>query len=192
MSIVIPKGNWNAVGLSNYLTEQLKDKGVDNEVTYDCGRLAFNFKNAVDIIRPQTAKQVLTYLGFPIPDLDTTSYTNVTTSSQPINLSGPTCIHVNTDLPLFNIPQSGRLATIGVDVNYGELLLYFDESGSQPPLMTAQYIDTITIQLTDEYGDELTCYEHLPWQCVLSIDPVENSGYSSLSQSLSRPNVEQT
>jgi len=132
-------------------------------------------------------------LGFPTPASPTTwTLNNISKSQMPIRLSGPTCIHVNTNLPLFNIPTSGRLATIGVSVNYGELLLYFDESNSQPVLLTSQFLDYIRIQLTDENNEELECYDHLPWQCVISIDPIEGSGYESMTNTLNRPNIEES
>ena len=180
------------MGLCNYITEQFTTFGVDNELTFDCGTMSIYFKNSVDI-DSNTDPEVLTILGLPqITPSGSWFYTNISASLQPIKLSGPSCIHVNTDLPLFNIPQSGRLATIGVNVCYGELLLYTDDSASQPPLLTSQYIDTISIQLTDEKGEELECYDEIPWACVLSIDPVENSGYNSLTEQLNRTNIEST
>jgi len=163
--------------------------GMTNTVSFDCGRLAFLFQYPVDIY-PPTSDSTLSVLGFAQPDKSAWSISGVTMSTQPIKLSGPSCIHVTTEYPLFNIPVSGRLATIGVNVNYGELLLYFDDSCAQPAFLTSQYLDKLTITLTDENNDELTCYEDLPWSAVISVDPVEDTGFQQLS--LDRGNVDAT
>lgn len=113
---------------------------------------------------------------------------NHSISQIPIRLSGPSCIHVNTDHPIHNIPSSGRLATIGVNVCYGDLLLYFDESGSQVPLLTSHHISRVGIQLTDENNEELECYDDIPWQCVLCVHTIEKAGgYKSLEHSFKEP-----
>lgn len=190
IAITIPRGNWDAVGLSEFINEQFKAQPYDNEITFHSSLLSFSFKNPIDIA-PPTSLQTLRILGIPQPS-STSSWiiTNHSQSQIPIKLSGPSCIHVNIDQPLYNIPSSGRLATIGVSVCYGDLLLYFDESGTQPPLLTSQYLSNISIQLTDENNEELECYDDIPWQCVLCIDPVEQSGFNSLETAMKRPNIE--
>lgn len=189
MTITIQRGNWDAVGLANYLTQQMELFGLNNSVIYNPYKLAFDFLHPVDIY-PPTSVKMLSVLGFPTPIISSWTINEVQSSSIPIKLSGPACIHVNTNLPLFNVPVSGRLATVGVKVNYGELLLYEDQPASQPAFLTSQYLDKITIHLTDENNEELDGYDDIPWSAVISIDPVENSGFQQMT--LERPNVEDT
>lgn len=188
--IDVKRGNWGAASLAKYITDQFIASNINNEMTYNACNLSFSFQYPVDILS-FTSMKMLSILGLPQPqDPENWMYSNISGSSIPIKLSGPCCIHVNTDFPLYNIPSSGRLATIGVDKCYGELLMYFDESATQPPLLTSNYISTINIQLTDEMNEELECYDEIPWQCVLSIDAIDNKGYEPLQTSISGSNID--
>lgn len=177
-TISIPPGNWNAVGIAKWITEQCANAGVPITVTFDCGRIGFIFDPPADILPPWTTN-ALKILGFPVDD-DIVGYIDQASSQIPIQLSGPKRIHVNTNLPLYTLPPSGRLCSIPVNVHYGQMLNYFDESGTCPALVTSQYIDDIEINLTDENNEGLEGYEEIPWGVILSIEPVSDIGFVPL------------
>lgn len=192
MTVTIKKGNWDAVNLADHISQALL--AVDNMVVYDPLRLAFSFSKEVDIYPPiddpygVKNKQILSILGYPTPPTSHWSIYNTMLSEIPIKLSGPSCIHINTNLPLFNVPVSGRLATVGVTANYGDLILFQDLPSAQPAYLTSQYFDKLSIQLTDENNEELEGYDDIPWSAVISLDPVEDSGFKQMG--LDRGNIE--
>lgn len=206
MILKIEKANWDAVGLANYLNAAMTTH-LNNSCAYDSYTMSIKFGKEVDILQPllvqipevdkplfdETAnKRILSYLGYPTPTLlrpnEYWAVYNTMGSQIPIKLSGPSCIYVHTNLPLFNVPVSGRLATVGVDGNYGDLLMYHDLPSSQPAFLTAQYIERIQLQLTDENNEELEGYDDIPWSATITIDPVEDSGYVQMN--LTRENVD--
>jgi hypothetical protein len=190
--IIIPKGNWNADQLTDYINTEIKNSAIVNTVVFDYGVLGFRFLTPIDI-GPYTSLEALSVMGFPQPLISQTFdwdlYSNITMSQIPIKLSGPACINLNTQLPLFNLPSSGRLACVAVNKDYGDLISFIDESATQPPLLTSQYLDKITIQLTDENNEELECYDDIPWTLVIAIDPVEEAGFQKMT--MGRADVEQ-
>lgn len=171
--VTIPEGNWDAYGLAEYINEQIV--GLDLTIEYDAGRLGFLFDPGMHIYDTTDCQDLL---GFPDGYI-TGNTESVEVSSIPVRMSGPSRIHVISNLSLYTIPNSGRLATVPVTVEYGELLNYFDESGTQPSLCMDQHLNRIELELTDENGDPLPMNEEIPWGCVLSLDPVPNAGYES-------------
>lgn len=176
------------------MNTKLKEQGFLATISYDCGQLAFQFDVLVDILE-ETDFAMLSILGFYQPSSPSDFYTgapnysNLYQSTIPIKITGPSCINVITHFALHNIPSSGRLATIGLaDKHYGDLVCYLDDAASQPPLLTSQYIDKITIELTDENNVELLCYEDIPWGAVVSIEAVEDPGFKPMT--MGRTNVE--
>lgn len=144
-------------------------------VTYNTVSCKFSFSPSVNIALGTDCFEQLGFLGIAV---------DMTESDVPIQLYGPSRIHVNTDLPLYTIPPSGRLGTIPVNVKYGELLSYFDESGSQPCLCTGHNVDHISVELVDQDNNPLVSYfkpdDHLgKWGMILSIEDVPNQGFDS-------------
>lgn len=164
----------SAFPISNQVNQSLVFKTTQTTITYDYAQLRFLFSPAA-IIGPGTTNWGI--VGFPVPP---PLYNLVTESPLPVQLSGPTRIHVNTNLALYTVPPSGRLGTIPVTVNYGELLSYFDESGTEPSLCMEQHIDHLDVQLLDENNNELEGYEEIPWGMIISIVPVINEGFESV------------
>lgn len=172
--INVPKGNWDAPGLALYLTQQSALGAGHVTVTYDYAQLKFLFSPAATIGPLTTNFHIV---GFPNPP---PLFNFVSESPQPVQLSGPTRIHVNTNLSLYTVPTSGRLGTVPVTVDYGELLSYFDESGTEPSLCMEQHIDHLDIKLTDENNNPLEGYEDVPWGVIISITPVVNEGFDQV------------
>lgn len=180
-TITIPSGDWNAQSLASYLTEQLEAANVPVVVEYDSGILGFHFTPAVYILAPTDCQDLL---GFPD---DFMSLIADHHSTIPVRMSGPSRLHINSNLSLFTYPPSGRLATIPVSVNYGELLNYFDESGTQPSLCMDHNIQRIELHITDQDNNELEAYDEIPWGVILSITPVQMEAFSSAMDPFIRP-----
>jgi hypothetical protein len=105
-------------------------------------------------------------------------------SLQPVNYRTVTKFNVDTNLSLYNSPVSGRLCTIGVDVEYGELQVYQDQSGALPILMMNHQLSTLEVILTDQDGEELQCFENVPWYITLELQEVEGMSYDTLFERL--------
>lgn len=171
-SFEIPAGNWNACSLANYMNTLFEAETMMVRMSYDSGRLGFHFTIPIDIVEPTNCLELFGYPTTPVALV-----LNTTMSQQPVRMSGPTRLHVNSSLPLYTIPPSGRLGTVPVDVGYGEMLSYFDESDADPVLCSEQHLRTIRIHLTDENNEELTAYENISWGVVLALTPEPNPGF---------------
>lgn len=180
----IPKGNWNAYSLAAYMNTLFAADGLTTTMTYDSGRLGFLFNYEVkfnDTV-PFVDTDCIELFGFPERN---TGY--VWASTIPIDISGPSRIHVNSNLSLFTVPQSGRLGTVPVDVDYGELLSYFDESGTEPSLCSDMHLTRLTLHLTDQDNNELEGYDEIPWGAVIAITPIPNDGFEPVGTAIQRP-----
>ena len=187
-TIDIPSGNWDAYSLANYLSYALD--GV--KVTYDEGSLHFLFSPEIYITG--ASKSAFPYLGIP-SWYSSSYYGSLTESINPINLSTLQRIHVESNLTVNNIPISGRLAVVPVDQWYGEMIKYFDADNLNTVLCMDHYIGRLEIWLTDENGIPLDFYlpststalglpySYPEWQMCLSITPVDNPGFDTLSLS---------
>lgn len=177
-TVEIPRGNWDAWSLANFLSYYLDGY----KVVYDEGSLAFNFLPSLRITR--TDRSAWKYLGFPSW---TPTNTLIPYSIDVINLSTVQRIHVETNLTINNIPTSGRLACIPVDQSYGEMIKYFDADGLNRVLCLDHVIGRLEIWLTDQEGNPLEDYllpddyeyQYPAWQICLSITPTDNAGYTS-------------
>jgi hypothetical protein len=113
-----------------------------------------------------------------------------------VNLSGVTGINIQSNLSINNIPISGWLGYLPVNVPYGSLFSYEDHQGT-PRLCMNHTISNITIQLMDQDGNDLAqtycipavepsnpyyefAYDHfLPaWEMVLALQVVTYDGFS--------------
>lgn len=182
-TITIPAGDWNALSLAAFLTEKLSEAWSEPvSVEYDSGRLGFHFLPNL-IIWPETDCQDL--LGFP------DDYTGVKWGSSgvyyesfylsliPVRMSGPTRIHVHSNLSLFTLPPSGRLGSVPVNVTYGQMLHYADEARAQPSLCMDHHVSRIELHLTDQDNKELPAtLDQFYWGATLSLTPVPNFGFS--------------
>lgn len=90
-------------------------------------------------------------------------------------LAGVTRIHVETNLPMYTLPASGRLASIPVNVSYGDFLAFTDYDGNHSTLCTSHDLTNIVIRLTDQDGVDLTGYDELPWGVTIEIEPFVNN-----------------
>jgi len=90
-------------------------------------------------------------------------------------LAGVTRIHVETNLPLYTLPQSGRLASVPVTVSYGDFLAFTDYDGNHATLCTTHDINNIEIRLTDQDGTDLSGYDELPWGVTIELEPFINN-----------------
>lgn len=85
---------------------------------------------------------------------------------------------------MYNSPVSGRLCTIGVTTNYGDLEVYQDQSGALPVLMMNHQLSTLEMILTDQDGTELVCYDNAPWYITLELQEVDGMAYDTLFERL--------
>lgn len=166
-TVTIARGNWTATQLATYLTTALVTEAIT--VTYDPKILGFTFSPGMDINALTTAQLIL---GFPSGFLG-----SVLTSSIPINLMGPSRIHVNTDLSMLTVPLSGRLASIPISTNYGGFMSYRDLDGQQPMMVTGSGLNSLTITLADENNETLEGYEDISWGIILSLEVIRDQGY---------------
>ena len=144
----------------NYLNQSLSGVTVE----YDYAQLAFLFSPSLELSAGTTAQSIL---GFPEGYLGT-----VTQSTVPINLSGPRTINVESNLSLFTGPVSGRLASIPITCNYGECLSYLDNNGNIPNLVMDHQMHLLALNLIDENGDTLTCYDEIPWNACIELKKI--------------------
>ena len=168
--VTIARGNWTATSLATYLTTSLVGEGIT--VTYDSKTLGFTFTggSGLNIVSGTTAQLIL---GFP----SGFTGTNQTASTIPINLMGPSRIHVNTNLSMYTLPLSGRLATVPISTTYGGYMSYRDLDGAQPIMITSSDIHNLQITLADEHNVTLEGYEDIPWGCILSVEVIRDQGY---------------
>lgn len=178
----IPKGNWNAWSLAAYLNTLFAVDGLTTTMAYDSGRLGFIFTDTVEFVDFTDCIEIF---GFPSTNLGYQWGSTI-----PIDISGPSRIHVNSNLSLFTVPQSGRLGTVPVNVDYGELLSYFDESGTEPSLCSDMHLTRLTLHLTDQDNNELEGYDEIPWGAVIAITPIPNDGFEAVGSAIQRPSEE--
>lgn len=172
-TVTIPAGNYHPGQIAYYLTEQL----VTTTVCYDQQNIVFRFDPAINISADSTAASLL---GFK-PGV---AYTGVTQSVLPANTWGPRRIIVDTNLQLYNIPISGRLCIIPIKEKYGEMIQYSNFSSTYNHLCMDQYLDTIRIRLSDEFGNPLNQVEEIPWDISISFEPMDNPGFQAFASSL--------
>lgn len=153
--ISIFPGNWTAPSLAAYLTTQFANSVDKNKVTYDCGSLAFEFDPPIKV---HTGKSdCMKELGFWFP---TDAYYSLAKSNFPINLESVTQILVDSDMSVFNLPPSGILAGVPVTAEYGALINYHDTDGSESLTVSDHNLNSITIRLLDQDGNDL--YRRVP------------------------------
>jgi hypothetical protein len=185
--VTIPAGNWDAYSLGAYITSESAAQGAPVTFTYDSGRLGYLIDPPIRITFNGTAEGLV---GFPdgyVTDLGVTE----SVSLMPIRLSGPSRIHVNTNLSLYTLPSSGRLGTVPVDVNYGELLSYFDNSAGEASLCMDHHLNRIEIHLVDQDNVDLTGFEDIPWGCIISLTATDNEGFASALDPIIRPKTDE-
>lgn len=170
-TVTIPAGNWNPAAIARYLNDQLYPDV--QMVCYDDQGKVFRFCPGINIVNQGTTAQSI--LGF-LPGID---YTGATESVLPVQLFGPTRIIVDTNLQLYNIPISGRLAVVPVTKTYGEMLHYDNFASTYNHLCMDQHFQHIRIRLTDEKGELLTAYEEVPWDILISFEPIDNPGFQN-------------
>ena len=168
--LIIPRGNWNAYSLADYLTLEFKTHPTilgTPTVTYDISVNRFYF--SVATFFSDTNAQIelgLTQLG---PNQWVPGYGTV-------NLSGVTEIQVTTSWSAANVPLNGKLATIPNSAYYTEELQFYDTSGD-PFLIVNQEISSLEVILTDQNGKLLSDYLdenetpfYPPWTIVILLD----------------------
>lgn len=173
LTVTIPKGNYTAASLADKIKALMPS--LDLTVVYDCTAAGFVFTSS-SLTSPQgftptTGTTAWKYLGLK----EGTGDTPVTKSDYPPMLAGVTRIHVETNLPLYTLPQSGRIASVPVNVSYGDFMAFTDYDGNHATLCTTHDLNNITIRLTDQDGNDLTGYEDLPWGCTLELEPFINN-----------------
>jgi hypothetical protein len=170
-TVTIPAGNWNPATIARYLNDQLYPDV--QMVCYDDQGKVFRFCPGINIVNEGTTAHAI--LGFR-PGQD---YTLATESVLPVRLFGPTRIIVDTNLQLYNVPISGRLAVLPITKSYGEMLHYDNSASSHSHLCMDHDFQNIRIRLTDENGDLLQAYEEVPWDILISFEPIDNPGFQS-------------
>jgi hypothetical protein len=175
-TVTFARGNWTATQIAAQVTAGLIADGIT--CTYDPKTLGFTFSPGIGIEAGTTAQSIL---GFASGTIGT--YPTVTKSTQPINLMGPSRIHVNTNLSMFTVPLSGRLATIPISTNYGGFMSFRDLDGAQPMMVTSSDLHSITVTLADENNVTLEGYEDIPWGMILSVEVIRDQGYVNPSLS---------
>lgn len=166
--MTFPAGNYAPPQIARYLNDQLYPE-VET-VCWDASMLVFRFCPGINVLPDSTAASLL---GFK----SGTAYTNATESALPANVLGPQQIIVETNLSLFNIPISGRLCVVPIQVPYGQVIHYNNWASTCYHLCMQHYIDNIQITLTDESGEELAGYDEIPWSVLISFEPMDNPGF---------------
>lgn len=168
-AVVFPRGNYDPCTIARYLNDQLYPDV--QTVCYDPMALAFRFCPGINIVGSATTAAAM--LGFQ----EGVDYTGATQSVLPVQLGGPRRIIIETDLRLFNIPTSGRLAVIPITQNYGEMITYENFASTHNHLAMDQDFQSIRISLTDEKGNPLEGIEGEPWDLLISFQPIDNPGF---------------
>jgi len=171
-TVVIPAGNYNPSQIARYLNDQLYPDV--QTVCYDPQGLHFHFCPGINIDGGATTAAEI--LGFK-PGID---YTNATESVLPVQLFGPRRIIVETNLRLYNIPISGRLAVFPILNSYGEMIHYDNFSSTYTHLCMDPHFQMIRITLRDEKGNLLVGVEEQPWDILISFEPVDNPGFQNI------------
>lgn len=169
--VTIPAGNYLPGQIARYLNDQLYPDV--QTVCYDQQMAIFRFCPGLDIVNEGTTAQAI--LGFK-PGVD---YVGATESVLPVQLYGPSRIIVDTNLQLYNIPISGRLAVFPITKSYGEMLHYDNFACTHNHLCMDQHFQTIRVRLTDEKGELLQAYEEMPWDILISFEPIDNPGFQN-------------
>lgn len=170
-TVTIPAGNYHPSMIARYLNDQLYPSV--QSVCWDADMAVFRFCPSINIAPTSTAAPLL---GFQ----QGVSYTGVTESVLPANVYGPQRIIVDTNLRLFNIPPSGRLAVIPITEKYGQMIHYNNFSSTQSHLCTDHDIQHIEITLRDENGNLLNAYDQAPWDILISFEPMDNPGFQAV------------
>jgi len=167
-TVTIPAGNYEPSTIARYLNDQLYPDV--QTVCWDAKMAVFRFCPGIDIQADSTAAPLL---GFK----SGVAYTGATESVLPANVYGPQRIIVDTNLQLFNIPISGRLAVIPIQESYGQIIHYNNFSSTYNHLCMDSHFQSLRIRLTDEFGELLTAYEEAPWDILISFEPIDNPGF---------------
>jgi hypothetical protein len=167
-TVTIPAGNYDPGVIARYLNDQLYPDV--QTICWDPLSAKFRFSPSIDILQNSTANSLL---GFR----PNTAYSGVTESVLPANVYGPQRIIVDTNLQLYNIPISGRLAVIPIMEKYGQMIHYNNFASTYNHLCMDQHFQAIRIRLTDEHGQLLSAYEEAPWDILISFEPIDNPGF---------------
>lgn len=167
-TVTIPAGNYSPSQIARYLWDKLYPD-VET-VCWDPQMAVFRFCPGINIVGDSSAAALL---GFK-PGVD---YTAATESVLPANVYGPQRIIVDTNLQLFNIPISGRLAVIPVETEYGKMIHYNNFASTYNHLCMDMHFNHIHIRLTDQNGDALHGFDEVPWDILISFEPIDNPGF---------------
>ena len=167
-TVTIPAGNYEPTTIARYLNDQLYP--AVETVCWDPKMAVFRFCPSINVMADSTAAPLL---GFK----SGVAYTGVTESVLPANVYGPQRIIVDTNLQLFNIPISGRLAVIPIQESYGQMIHYNNFASTYNHLCMDPHFQALRIRLTDEFGDLLAGYEEAPWDILISFEPIDNPGF---------------
>jgi hypothetical protein len=170
-TVTIPAGNWNPAMIARYLNDQLYPSV--QMVCYDDQMMIFRFCPSVNVMNEGTTAQHV--LGFR----KGVDYIGAKESVLPVQLSGPRRIIVDTNLQLYNIPISGRLAVIPITEKYGDMIHYNNFASTYNHLCMDPHFQSIEIRLTDENGDLLSGYDESPWDVLISFEPIDNPGFQN-------------
>jgi hypothetical protein len=171
-TVTIPSGNYAPSQIARYINDQLYPEV--QTVCYDHQSLAFRFCPGINIVGGTTTAAEI--LGFR----KGVDYVGATESVLPVQLSGPRRIVVDTNMQLYNIPVSGRLAVIPITKSYGEVIHYENFASTYNHLCMDQHFQSIRITLTDEYGDPLGGVDEEPWDILISFEPMNNPGFQEV------------
>jgi hypothetical protein len=170
--VTIPAGNYSPEQIARYLNHELYPE-VET-ICYDSQSLHFHFCPGINIVGDGTTAAEL--LGFK----SGVDYTNATESVLPVQLSGPRRIVVDTNLSLYNIPISGRLAVFPVIQTYGQMIHYDNFSSTYNHLCVDNTFQHLRITLKDEKGEPLPGVEEQPWDILISFEPIDNPGFQNI------------
>lgn len=164
----IPPGNYTGQQLAEYLSLMLTTARTYPSATrctmvaYDPTNCQMMFSPSLQIGRGNTQyrNEVWTEIGIPVPNFNT-GYgfevfdTEFDKSPIPVDLSGVSGIAVHSDLSMNNIPISGFLGYLPMDVAYGDLFAYQETVGIHRLCMNNE-IRSITITLKDQEDRDLS------------------------------------
>ena len=80
----------------------------------------------------------------------------VAESNCPINLAGVTTLRIDSNLSVYNLPQSGILASVPFTAKFGETLDYYDSSNNFPVLVSDHDINNLRLRLLDQHDNPLS------------------------------------
>lgn len=166
--VTIPAGNYSPAQIARYLWDKLYPN--IETVCWDPQMAVFRFCPGINIQPNSTAAPLL---GFREGE----TYTGVTESVLPANVYGPQRIVIDTNLQLFNIPISGRLASIPVETEYGKMIHYNNYGSTHSHLCLDMHFQHIHVRLVDEQGRPLNGVDEAPWDLHISFEPIDNPGF---------------